>query len=74
VKEAVRPSTRTAKGRTATIWGTPRSTADGEVDQYRGTDRKANPTESDHTHQTKRAEIRELLMETSSVGPCTSLH
>jgi hypothetical protein len=54
-------STRAAKTRTATIWGTPRSTTDGEVDQYRGTERRASATESAHTDQANRAEIQGLI-------------
>jgi hypothetical protein len=54
-------STRAAKARTATIWGTSRRTADGEVDQYRGTDRRTNAAESAHADLANRAEIRGLI-------------
>jgi len=54
-------NTRAANARTATIRGTPRSTTDEEVDQYRGTDRRANATESAHTDQANLAETRGLI-------------
>jgi hypothetical protein len=54
-------STRAAKARTATIWGTPRSTTEAEVDQYRGTDRRTNAAESAHADPANSAEIRGLI-------------
>jgi hypothetical protein len=50
-------NTRAAKARTATIWGTPERMADGEVDQYRGTDRNANATESAHANRADQEEV-----------------
>jgi hypothetical protein len=57
----VNASTRAAKARTATIWGTPRSTTEVEVDQYRGTDRRTNAAESAHADPANSAEIRGLI-------------
>jgi hypothetical protein len=54
-------STRAARARTATIWGTPRSTTEVEVDQYRGTDRRTNAAQSAHADPANSAEIRGLI-------------